>query len=100
MKARIALTEKLVIDNDVVVCQGGEDDLVSAAAWEEDGETRMRFIRRVRGGAGDHDMGGVMTLIWAHGQLDSFYKQDQLKYHGKSNRGINVIGQYQQSLRS
>ena len=74
-------------------CQGGEDSLLSAAAWEEDGETSIRFIRKLAaGGDGDHAMEGSMTLIWAHGQLTSFYKEDQLKYHGRSSRGTNVLG--------
>ena len=73
--------------------QGGEDSLLSAAAWEEDGQTSIRFIRKLSaGGDADHDMEGRMTLIWAHGQLTSFYKEDQLKYHGRSSRGINVLG--------
>ena len=33
-----------------------------------------------------------MTLIWAHGQRDNFYLDDQIKYHGKT-RGINSLGE-------
>ena len=47
------------------------------------------------GGVADHPLEGKLTLIWAYGQEDSFYKPDQLKYHGKANRGINVLGEQQ-----
>jgi len=70
---------------------GGEDDLLSSHAWEEDGRTNMRFIRKLKGGTADHDIGDTMTLIWAHGQSDNFYLDDQLKYHGKTSRGINSL---------
>jgi len=71
---------------------GGEDDLVSWGAWEEEGQTVMRFVRRMTGGGGgDHDLQGTMRIIWAHGQQDNFYREDQLKYHGRSNRGINSL---------
>ena len=73
---------------------GGEDDLVSAHAWEQDGKTRMRFIKKVSGGAGDHDMAGSMLVVWAHGQLTSFYLEDQLKYHSRKNRGVTSLGRY------
>ena len=36
---------------------------------------------------------GKLHVIWATGQQeDEFYKNDQLKYHGKQQRGIFVIG--------
>ena len=38
------------------------------------------------------DLGDTMTLIWAHGQRDNFYLDDQIKYHGKT-RGINSLGE-------
>ena len=73
---------------------GGEDDLVSAHAWEEDGNTRMRFLKKVSGGPGDHDMAGSLLVVWAHGQLDTFYKEDQLKFHSRSNRGVTSLGEF------
>ena len=37
---------------------------------------------------------GRLHLIWATGQTqDEFYKNDQLKYHGRQQRGIYVIGE-------
>lgn len=66
---------------------GGEDDLTSAAAWEQDGVTTMRFRKSTRGGDGDQPFGGKLNIIWATGQkANNFYKEDQLKYHG-GNRG-------------
>lgn len=60
------------------------------------------------GGTADHDMEvgfpikkqiiknyfyqGKLTLIWAYGQEDSFYKPDLLKYHGRKSRGVASIG--------
>ena len=38
----------------------------------------MRFLRKLRGGVADHDMEGEMTVVWAHGQLDTFYQEDQV----------------------
>ena len=38
----------------------------------------MRFLRKLRGGVADHDMDGEMTVVWAHGQLDTFYQEDQV----------------------
>ena len=75
---------------------GGQDDLLSWGAWEEDGLTVMRFVRKISGGQADHDLQGNLVVIWAHGQLDSFYKEDQVKYHGRSsqNRGISSIGKH------
>ena len=73
--------------------QGGQDDLLSSHAWEEDGRTGMRFVRAITGGdEADHDIAGNMMIIWAHGQQTSFYQEDQLKYHSKVFRGISVIG--------
>eukprot|EP00092_Neocalanus_flemingeri_P036033 GFUD01039233.1.p1 GENE.GFUD01039233.1~~GFUD01039233.1.p1 ORF type:complete len:472 (+),score=185.88 GFUD01039233.1:193-1608(+) len=70
---------------------GGEDDLASSHAWEEDGQTTIRFVKKLAGGVADHPLQGKLTLIWAFGQEDGFYKPDQLKYHGKSSRGISVL---------
>jgi len=34
----------------------------------------------------------LIKIIWAHGRNDiDFYAEDELKYHGKSNRGIGQI---------
>ena len=77
---------------------GGEDDLTSAHAWEEDGNTRMRFLKKVSGGPGDHDIAGSLLVVWAHGQLDNFYLEDQLKYHSRNNRGITSLGQFRKPL--
>ena len=75
--------------------QGGEDDLLSSHAWEEDGKTMMRFVRaRTGGDEADHDIAGNMMVIWAHGQQSSFYQEDQLKFHSKKFSGISAIGKY------
>ena len=39
----------------------------------------VRFLRKLRGGVADHDMDGEMTVVWAHGQLDTFYQEDQVR---------------------
>lgn len=67
---------------------GGDDDLVSSSAWEEDGKTTLRFIKKMFAGTADHDLEGKLTLIWAYGQEDGFYKSDLLKYHGRKSRGV------------
>ena len=36
----------------------------------------------------DHELEGEMDFVWAYGRDDeSFYKEDELKYHSTSNRG-------------
>ena len=80
-----------MITNLITSDQGGEDDLLSSHAWEEDGTTTMRFIRKLAGGVADHNIIGRMTLIWAHGQIDNFYLPDQLKFHSRKNRGISSL---------
>ena len=37
-------------------------------------------------------MQGELTLIWAYGQEDTFYRADHLKYHGRKNRGVASLG--------
>jgi hypothetical protein len=70
---------------------GGDDDLESASAWEEDGVTTVRVVRGL-GGVADHTISGEMQVIWAIGQDKNFYRPDQLKYHGPGNqRGVTVI---------
>ena len=72
--------------------QGGQDDLTSAAAWEQDGMTTIRFRKSTKGGDGDQPFSGRMNIIWATGQKsNNFYKEDQLKYHG-GNRGKYTLG--------
>ncbi len=58
----------------------------------------------------DHSLSGVMQVIWAHGQdqgdyshrplsglergnpsILDFYRDDELKYHGRDNRGTDFI---------
>merc|ERR1719348_431680 len=75
---------------------GGQDDLLSSHAWEEDGKTIMRFIKKVEDGTADHALKGKLTLIWAYGGWDEgkadddFYKEDQLKFHGHTRDRIGV----------
>ena len=93
---------------------GGSDDLTAALAYEEDGETVVAFRRRLSSSdPADHGIepGRLMQLIWAHGQdadmyshiplsglergpdpsIPDFYREDELKYHGKENRGVDTI---------
>jgi len=70
---------------------GGKDDLESSFAWEEDGTTTLRVIKNTEGGVADHALEGKMHVIWAFGQQKEFYEADQLKYHGRTNRGIGQL---------
>lgn len=70
---------------------GGEDDLASYHAWEEDGKTTLRVVRSSGGGVADHALEGELHVIWAHGQQAPYYGPDQLKYHGKNSRGVTVV---------
>ena len=65
---------------------------MSSSAWEEDGKTTIRFIKKISEGVADHPLEGKLTLIWAYGQEDTFYRADHLKYHGRKNRGIASLG--------
>ena len=92
----------------------GGDDLTSATGWEEDGITTLVFRKPLQAnGPTDHSIvEEEMHVIWATGQeqgmyshspasgLESkaeepsqpdFYKDDELKYHGKKNRGVTSI---------
>ncbi|CAB4066367.1 unnamed protein product [Lepeophtheirus salmonis] len=71
---------------------GQSDDLKAAGGWEENGRTYIRFIKSVSANGGsDQDFYGKVHLAWAHGRNDdSFYRQDEIKYHGK-NRGYALI---------
>jgi len=66
---------------------GGESNLVSSVAWQEDGVTTVRLLKQAKGGTADWPLKGKLHLIWAHGQDSEFYKPDQLKYHSRRNRG-------------
>ena len=87
---------------------GGSNDLTAAAGWERDGETIIMFRKSLKGsGFSDHDIVNEnMHVIWAIGQepgdyfhapssglekgnpsIPDFYRKDELKYHGKKNRG-------------
>jgi hypothetical protein len=70
---------------------GGEDDITSSHVWEDNGKTTLRIIRKTEGGMADHPLQGELHLIWAHGQDGGFYLEDQLKYHGKTARGVSAL---------
>jgi len=70
---------------------GGESDLLKSHAWESEGKTNMRILRRAVGGVADHPLQGQLHLIFAHGQLSDFYQPDQLKYHGRKTRGAAFL---------
>jgi hypothetical protein len=90
----------------------GEDDLTSAMGWEVDGVTTIVFRKPLQANSPtDHSIGmEEMHVIWATGQeqgayshspasgletgepsVPDFYKEDELKYHGKENRGVVSI---------
>ena len=96
---------------------GGTNDLTAAAGWERDGETIIMFRKKLKGnGFTDHDiLNENMHVIWATGQepgdythrpssgfekgspsVPDFYKPDELKYHGKKNRGIVTMNFFEQ----
>ena len=87
---------------------GGCNDLTAAMAYEENDETVMVFRKPlIATHPSDHSIEeGLMHIIWAHGQnpekyshaprsgieadnpsIPDFYKEDELKYHGKIHRG-------------
>ena len=68
---------------------GGQDDLLGAVGWEENGVTTVWFRKKVESGLkADHAFYGRLKLIWAYGRSDDlFYKPDEIKYHGAGNRG-------------
>ena len=87
---------------------GGGNDLTAAMAYEENDETVMVFRKPlIATHPSDHSIEeGLMHIIWAHGQnpekyshaprsgieadkpsIPDFYKEDELKYHGKIHRG-------------
>merc|ERR1719150_876081 len=93
MKVRSAGTSRNVYP---FVCdankQGGEDDITSGSVWENNGNTYLRFKKRIKSGPADHPFQGKIHFIYATGQLNGFYQADQLKYHGRnSQRGIAIL---------
>ena len=87
---------------------GGKNDLTAAMAYEDDEGTVMIFRKKlVADHPSDHSIEtGLMHVIWAQGQESGkyshaprsgieadnpsdpeFYKEDEIKYHGKKNRG-------------
>jgi len=100
---------------------GGSNDLTAAAGWERDGETVIMFRKKLKGnGFTDHDITEEnMHVIWAVGQepgdyvhrpssglengnpsIPDFYRPDELKYHGKKNRGKVEMNFYDEIKRS
>ena len=89
----------------------GKDDLTAAMGFEENGITTIAFRRSLQSQEpSDHTIEETMMLIWAVGQThgnynhkpDSglekgqasildFYRPDEVKYHGKLNRGFTMI---------
>ena len=95
----------------------GEDDITAAIGWERDGETTIVFRKKLSAsGPTDHSIVNEnMHVIWALGQdqgdyshspksglessgvtasVPDFYHDDELKYHGKENRGVTSINFY------
>ena len=77
---------------------GGQSDLQAAYGWEEDGNTILRFKKKLGGdGTADQPFQGDLTLIWAHGQdqsTNSFYANDELKFHLTENSGVASISKF------
>ena len=91
---------------------GGTNDVTGALGFERDGETTIIFRKKIKSdGFTDHEiLNEEMHVIWAVGQepgdyshipksglehspdgtpsILDFYKPDELKYHGKKNRGM------------
>ena len=74
---------------------GGESDLLAAYGWQEDGKTTLRFKKDLGcDRKADHVFEGNLMFIWAIGQSgNSFYPNDELKFHTKPNSGVGVIGE-------
>ena len=87
---------------------GGGNDLTAAMAYEDEEGTVMMFRKPLQAThPSDQSIEeGLMHVIWAHGQTfgqyshaprsgleadggknPDFYKEDELKYHGRKNRG-------------
>ena len=91
---------------------GGGNDVTAALGFERDGETTIIFRKKIKpDGFTDHEIVNEdMHVIWAVGQepgeyshvpksgleeksegtpsIPDFYRPDELKYHGRKNRGI------------
>ena len=89
---------------------GGNNDLTAAVGFERDGETTILFRKKLDATSGfsDASIGNEeLHVIWAIGQepenyfhaprsgletgdasIPDFYRADELKYHGKKNRGV------------
>jgi len=99
---------------------GGQSDLTASMAWEEDGETTIFFRKKLAAnGPTDHDIVDAdMHVIWALGQEEGeyvhsppsgletekssvadFYRPDELKYHGKKNRGTTIVNFFDEEKR-
>ncbi len=90
---------------------GGTNDVTAALGFERDGETTIIFRKKLKSNEfTDHEiLNEDMHVIWAVGQepgeyshvpksgleaegsspsIPDFYKPDELKYHGRKNRGM------------
>ena len=98
-----------IIVTDVVIpnqVYGGKDDLTAAMGYEEGGVTTVAFRRKLAASEpSDHPIEkGLFQVIWSHGQpqggyqhrpssglergepsVRDFYKDDELKYHGRAS---------------
>lgn len=82
---------------------GGEDSILFATGWESGSETTVIFRKAISAKEPlDHNLSGVLHLIWSRGQAFSsntdpiynrFYAQDEIKYHGygPNQRGVRTI---------
>jgi hypothetical protein len=91
---------------------GGASDLQAALAYEDEEGTVMVFRKPLTANhPSDHSIEeGLMHVIWAVGQkqgmyshaprsgiengnpsIPDFYKEDEIKYHGKKNRGARQL---------
>jgi hypothetical protein len=98
---------------------GGNNDVTAALGFERDGETTIIFRKKIKpDGFTDHEIvNEEMHVIWAVGQepgeyshvpksglespagtpsIPDFYKPDELKYHGKKNRGMLSMNFYEE----
>jgi len=95
---------------------GGEEDLTGACAFEDDdGFTTVAFQKKLtRNEPTDHTITkGLTHVIWAMGQQEgdyahkpdsglekgnpsvrNFYREDEVKYHGRKNRGVSLFDFY------
>ena len=89
----------------------GKDDLTAAMGFEENGVTTIAFRRSLESSdPSDHSISENMMLIWSVGQTHGnynhrpesglergqasvldFYRPDEVKYHGKHNRGTSIV---------